>query len=299
MLDSGRAMEFVDGGPANERYWLTSKFPFVDQSGRRFVGGISVEITDRLEAEEILRKTESLAAAGQMASLLAHEINNPLAALTNILFLLEQQSLDSSSRELLSAGTDALTRINRIAAMTMGFFFDKDTAVSISLCELIDGVAETLIATDRFNSIHLTRDFKYDGNIVASPPRIRRLIASLLTNAMESGAKNVRIRVHLATEFSRRARQGVRITIADDGRGIAEEVRERLFEPFFSSKAEKGTGLGLWASRAVVLRNDGTLRLRSAVTGPRRGTSISVFLPIAAGARVTFQVFRETARTSK
>jgi signal transduction histidine kinase len=169
VLDSGQAMEFVDSGPAHERYWLTSKFPFVDQSGRRFVGGISFEITDRLQPEQILRKTESLAAAGQMASLLAHEINNPLAALTNIFFLLQQQHLDPSSRDLLSAGTDALTRIDRIAAMTMEFFFEKDTAASISLRDLIEDVAETLTSADRFNSIHLTREFECDGNVVASP----------------------------------------------------------------------------------------------------------------------------------
>lgn len=278
VLNAGQAMEFLDRG-ANERYWLTSKFPFIDQSGRRFVGGISFEITDRIQAEEILRKTERLSAAGQMASLLAHEINNPLAALTNVMFLLSQQHLGSATKELVSAGNDALNRINRIAGMTMGFFFDKDTPRTIRVCEIIEEVVEALTSTDRFKSIHLDRDFKCDATVVASPPRIRQLIASLLTNAMESGARAVRVQVRMATDWHRRERSGVRITMADDGRGIPLELREKIFEPFFSSKAEKGTGLGLWASRAVVVRNDGRLKLRSAVSGPRRGTCVSVFLP--------------------
>jgi signal transduction histidine kinase len=220
-----------------------------------------------------------------MASLLAHEINNPLAVLTNILFLLGQQRLDSSSRELLSAGSEALNRINRIAAMTMGFFFDTDTAADVHVCDVIDEVLETLSAAERFKNIRVTREFRCNATVAAPVSRIRHLIASLLTNAMESNAATVCVRVHLGTEW-RRARSGVRITIADDGRGIPRELREKIFEPFFSSKTEKGTGLGLWASRAVVLRNDGTIRVRSSVASPGRGTCVSVFLPTVAETRV-------------
>ncbi len=234
----------------------------------------------RIQAEEILLKTERLSAAGQMASLLAHEINNPLAALTNVMFLLNQQALSSPSRELLSAGTDALHRINRIAGMTMGFFFEKDAPVPVRIREIIDDVAGVLTSAERFKNIQCSRDFKADPDIVASPPRMKQLLASLLTNAMESGARTVRVRLNVGTEWRLPRRDGVRITIADDGCGIRRELREKIFEPFFSSKSEKGTGLGLWATRAIVLRNDGRIKMRSAVAGPRKGTCVSVFLPI-------------------
>ncbi len=237
---------------------------------------------DRIQAEEILLKTERLSAAGQMASLLAHEINNPLAALTNVMFLLNQQPLSVPSRELLSAGTDALHRINRIAGMTMGFFFEKDTPVPVRIREIIDDVAGALTSAERFKNIQCSRDFKADPNIVASPPKVKQLIASLLTNAMESGATTVRVRVNTGTGWRPPRRSGIRITIADDGCGIPAGYGEKIFEPFFSSKSEKGTGLGLWASRAIVLRNDGRIKVRSAVAGPRKGTCVSVFLPIAA-----------------
>ena len=253
----------------------------------------------RMQAEEILLKTERLSAAGQMASLLAHEINNPLAALTNIMFLLNQQPIGSPSRELLSAGTDALHRINRIAAMTMGFFFERDAPVPVRIRETIDDVAEMLTSGERFRNIHCSRDFRSDPNIVASSPRMKQLIASLLTNAMESGATAVCVRLSVGTEWRVPRRKGIRITIADDGCGIRPELREKIFEPFFSSKLEKGAGLGLWASRAIVLRNGGAIRLRSAVTGPRKGTCVSVFLPmIVAEIESTPFDFRRAAGTT-
>ena len=281
VLEGGVPMEFVDGRPGGERRWLTSKFPFIDQYGRRFIGGISFEITDRVRAEEILRKTERLSAAGQMASLLAHEINNPLAALTNVMYLLNQRVFRSPERELITSGTEALNRINRIASMTMGFFFDKGTPAPVRICEVIDQVAEALLSTERFKAVQFIRDFKCDGTVVSSSPRIKQLVASLLTNAMEAGATMVRVRVHVARDWRRQGREGVRMIIGDDGHGIRPELRKRLFEPFFSSKDEKGTGLGLWASKAIVMKNDGTIKLRSAVAGPRKGTSVCVFLPAA------------------
>jgi signal transduction histidine kinase len=253
----------------------------------------------RAEAERILLKTERLAAAGRMASLLAHEINNPLAALTNIMFLLNQQQLNSNSRDLVSAGTDSLSRINRIATMTIGFFFDKDTPGLVQVCEIVDKVAETLASADRFKNIRFLRDFKADPSIVLSPTKIKQLIVNLLTNAMESGADTVRVRVEVGAKWRSRGRHGVRITVADNGCGIQPHDREKVFEPFFSSKPEKGVGLGLWASRAVVVRNDGEICLRSAVTGARKGTTVSVFLPTFSESNVFLFDIRGAAAAKK
>jgi len=284
VLELGHRLEFVDRTPtpSGERYWLTCKFPFVDMTGHRFVGAISVEITDRINAEEILRKTERLSAGQQMASLLAHEINNPLAALTNIVFLLTQQPLPSPAREFVLEAKDALSRINRIASMTMDFYFDEDTPAPLDVCRLVDEVVEMLTATEGFRKIQVVRELNSDAHLIASPPRIRQLIISLLTNAMESGAQHVRIRVRMGWDWHRRSRGGVRITVADDGRGIPRELRDKVFEPFVTTKGERGSGLGLWASRAVVLRNDGTIRLRSTASGSNRGTCVRLFLPTLA-----------------
>ena len=252
----------------------------------------------RVEAEEILLKTERLSAAGQMASLLAHEINNPLAALTNVMFLMNQEPFDSPARELLSAGTDALHRINRIAGMTMGFFFENDVPVPVRIRDIVDEVAETLTSAERFKGIQYSSDFRTDPTIVASPPKVKQLIASLLTNALESGATKVRVRVNAGTEWRVSGRRGIRITIADDGCGIPYDLRKKIFEPFVSSKREKGTGLGLWASRAIVLRNDGRVKMRSAVAGSRRGTCVSVFLPTSVAERRALPLDLKRATTT-
>jgi two-component system NtrC family sensor kinase len=221
-----------------------------------------------------------------MASLLAHEINNPLAALTNVMFLLEQQPLESHIREYVSMATDALTRINRIAGMTMGFYFEKDAPATLHICQIIDEVAEVLISKESFKNMQLVRDFKCDATVVASLPRIRQLMINLLTNAVESGAQAVRVRVRAGWDWRQHGGTGVRITIADDGGGIRHELHKKVFEPFFSTKPDKGAGLGLWAARAVVLRNEGRIRLRSTATGPRRGTCVHVFLPAEVDTKV-------------
>ncbi len=298
VLRTGRAMQFLDKleHPDRDRYWLTSKFPFADAAGHKFVGGISFEITERMGAEEILRKTERLSSAGQMASLLAHEINNPLAALTNVLFLLKDEPLDPRGRELLRDADQMLGRVNRIVRTTLGFYFEADTPAPLKVCRLIDEVADALTSVEAFRHVSVQREFDFDASIVASPPRIRQLITSLLTNAIESGSEAVRVRVRMAT---RAGRSGVCVTIADRGRGIAKEVRPRLFEPFFSTKADKGTGLGLWASKAIVLRNDGAIRLRSSSAAGRSGTCVRVFLPLAEASRAFSGNAGQAARSGR
>jgi signal transduction histidine kinase len=296
VLNTGQPKEFVDR-TADERYWLTSKFPFVDQSGRKFVGGISFEITDRIRAEEILRKTERLSAAGQMASLLAHEISNPLAVLTNVMFLVNQQPLASPAREFVSQAGDALARINRIVHMTLGLYVEKDAPAPVHVCQVIHEVLDMLATTENFRAVGIKRELNGDVIVLASPRRLQQVMVNLLTNAVESSAQTVRVRVRKGLDWRRR-RAGVRITVADDGRGIRPELSSKIFEPFFSTKAESGTGLGLWASRAIVLKNEGAIRVRSAVSGPRKGTYVSVFLPatteLGVSNRTPVRVFSES-----
>ncbi len=281
VLHAGHALQFVDrtSHPDGERYWLTCKFPFTDRARRRFVGGISLDITDRMQAEEILHRTEQLASAGQMASMLAHEINNPLAALTNLLYLLDQQPLPPGFQKYVSQANGELERINHIVAMTLGFYFERDTPASVRICQVIDEVIAMLGSVETFGPNHIDREFHCDPSVVASPPRIRQLLTSLLVNALESGAHGIRIRVANGRDWHRNGQKGVRITIADDGHGICSEHHHRLFQPFFSTKSEKGAGLGLWTSKAIVARINGTIRLRSAVAGARAGTCVRVFLP--------------------
>jgi signal transduction histidine kinase len=280
VLRAEQPMQFTDriGGPIGERVWLTNKFPFVDQSGRKFVGGFSVDITDRLRAEDIAIKAQRFAAAGQMANLLAHEVNNPLAALTNVMYLLTNYPLDVTGQSLVKQASGALARINRITAMTLSFYAENDSAVLVPIRELINEVADVLSSIEAFKNVELVRELN-DSTIIASAGRIRQLIQSLLTNAMESGARTVLVRARSAQEYSRARRPGVRITISDDGRGISRDRFADLFEPFVTTKSERGTGLGLWTCNAIVLRAGGTIRIRSNTEGTKTGTCVFLFLP--------------------
>jgi PAS domain S-box-containing protein len=281
VLRSGRPKQFIDRivHPDGERFWLTTKFPFVDQAGRRFVGGNSFDITDRLRAEEVLRQSERLAAAGQMASLLAHEVNNPLAALTNLVFLLQRQPLATPAGEYVTLAAHELQRLNHIAALTLGFYNESELPSRVDICKILDEVANGLLAMAAFQHIKLFREYRDRTETVGSARKIRQMLTNLMVNAFESGTQVVRVRVKYAYDWRQLARRGIRITIADAGRGISEADHEHVFEPFFTTKPAKGTGLGLWASKLIVLRKDGSIRLRSAAAG-RTGTCVTVFLPL-------------------
>lgn len=281
VLRAGRALTFMDkiANAEGQKYWLTTKFPFIDQTGRTFLGGISFDITDRVQAETFLHKSERLMASAQMASLLAHEINNPLAALTNLLFLLQGEPLTATGSEYVEKAASVLTRINRIASMTFGFYYEKDSPTPLDVCAVIKQATEILAATESFALVHIENSFQCGANIVASLPRIRQLFTNLLTNAMEARAHRIQVRVRPGRNCHRLEQTGVCITISDDGCGISRDQQERIFEPFFTTKANPGAGLGLWATRAIVIKNEGTIRLRSSVSGRFRGTCLRIFLP--------------------
>lgn len=287
ILQAGHPQQSVDkiAAPDGNHYWLTVKFPFIDQNGKKFVGGSSFEITERVQAEEILRKTERLAASGQMASLLSHHINNPLAAVTNCLYLLSGETLTQAGREYVSQATEELARVNRIAGLTFGLYAENEKPGPVPICAVIDEVTEALSALPAFQHVRIERDFQCDASVLGSGPGIRQLFTSLLANAMESNAKTIRIRVVHGRDWRRLGMTGIRIRIADDGHGIARKNYQHLFQPFFSTKGTRGTGLGLWLSRAIILKNDGAIKIRSVSAGLRTGTCVSLFLPtVKAGA---------------
>ena len=280
VLRAQQPMQFTDkiAGPSGERVWLTNKFPFVDQSGQRFIGGYSVDITDRLRAEDIVMKTHRFAAAGQMASLLAHEVNNPLAALTNVLYLLATHPLDAAAQDLVKQGSGALARINRITAMTLSFYAENDSAEPLSIRQLINEVADVLSSIDSFKHIELVRELS-DSTIIASPGRIRQLIQSLLQMPSNRARERSVFGLEVPGIFLTAKRAGVRITVSDNGRGISRDRFADLFEPFVTTKNDRGTGLGLWTCNAIVLRAGGTIRIRSNTEGTKTGTCVFLFLP--------------------
>jgi signal transduction histidine kinase len=291
LATTGSPLQFVDKVilRGQELYWLTTKFVVVDEQTHKFVGSLSLDITSQMRAEQVVLETERLAAAGQMIAMVAHEINNPLAAVTSSLFLLGRETLPHSARELVAIAQDELSRLTRITSMAIGFYKKTELPVPIDPCGLVDDVLIQMAAQFSGKGAWIQRNFKWNGTFMACPNQIRQALENVVANSFESDAGQIRVRVARSNDWRMPSRSGLRISVFDDGCGMHPKQSNKAFEPFYSTKTEKGTGLGLWIANAVVLRNRGHISLRSTDNPGRHGTCVSIFLPdpVAAGPAVS------------
>jgi len=241
---------------------------------------IARDLTQVKMAEQALRNSEKLAVAGRLAATVAHEINGPLEAVANILFLLDRAELSHTAHEFIHAAQEEVKRIGQITKLTLGFHREGERGeAELRASDLIDGILA--LYGHRIESLGVAIEKRYDsaGVLVADAGELRQVLSNLIVNAAEALAKKgdkLLIHVYDSPDWRGTRRKGVRITIADNGCGIPREVRHKLFEPFFTTKGEKGTGLGLWVTKSLVEKQDGSLRVRST---PDVGTTFSVFLP--------------------
>jgi PAS domain S-box-containing protein len=251
------------------------------QAGSGAVLEITRDITAQVIAEEALRRNERLAAMGKLAGIVAHEINNPLEAITNAFYLLRQHpSLDEEAKYYAQIAEQELARVSHITKQTLSFYRESQKAVSVSLSELLDDVLELQQRPMQTANITVERDYSSDGTVHGFPSELKQVFMNLVSNAIQAMPQGGRIRVRLAETSGWRGRPaGVKVFISDTGVGIAPENAKRLFEPFFTTKSTKGTGLGLWISRGIVQKHEGSLRFRT-VFGPSSAvTAFHVFLP--------------------
>ena len=242
---------------------------------------IVTEITDRKIAEEALRVSERLAAMGRLANSIAHEINNPLEALTNLVYLLNTSKLEGESSRYVAMAAAELERIARITKQTLAFNRNSEEPVDVALPELLDGVVT--LFTPEFNrkGLHVVRRYDAAPTICAFPGELRQVFANILRNALEANPANGSLVVHVrpSVDWKNLSRRGVRVYIFDSGTGMTPEVRHSIFEPFYTTKELKGSGLGLWLSLGIVSKHDGRISVRSTTRPGRAGSCFSIFLP--------------------
>jgi len=249
------------------------------------VEDISARKAAERETTELMTRlinSERLAAAGRMANTLAHEINNPLEALTNIVYLLQTHELSPQARELAAVASRELERVGHITRSTLSFY-RKLPGRTLDLYTMLDEVVQLFSsrATQQHIEIHArlsdeVRDANYD-------PALRQVFANLVGNAIESmeshgGRLNVRARIEGSHTV---------ILISDTGHGIERANMRAVFEPFFTTKGERGTGLGLWVTRGIVEEQGGRLQIRSCTSGRHRGTTVRVRLPVLRESRIS------------
>ena len=272
----------VEGNSPEERI-----LDFVYQPLREDDGSISgiivigVDITYRKHAEKALIQSEKLAAVGRLASTIAHEINNPLESVTNLVYLAAQSDSLAASRELLELADQELRRMSSIARQTL--HFNKQTAEprAVTCTELIDSVIKIYESRLRNSAIAVEYRTRVEEPVVCYDGEIRQVLNNLVSNAIDalpSSEGHLLLRCREATDWET-GRTGILITVADTGCGIQPEHRERIFEPFFTTKGFSGTGLGLWVSRDIIERHRGKLRVRSSRNPAHHGTVFTVFLP--------------------
>lgn len=243
------------------------------------------DITQTKMAEEALRNSERLAVAGRMAATIAHEINNPLETVTNVLYLLSRNAtLDEGARKYVKIADEELRRIAQITRSTLGLYRERDTTPGpVNLSEMIDNLLMFYQRQVQSLGIKVEKRFDSFGRITGVSGELRQVIANLIANAIDAlgvAGTKLRLDVYDSADWRDLSKRGVRLVVADDGPGINPETQASLFRPFFTTKGQKGTGLGLWVSQGIVTKHGGSIRLRSR-TGTRHGTCFAVFLPLS------------------
>jgi PAS domain S-box-containing protein len=248
----------------------------------KYIIAVVEDITERRRAAEALRNSERLAATGRLAATIAHEINNPLEAVTNILYLLEQnKSLDDVAHSYARMAQEELSRVAHIARQTLGFYRNSTRLEAVQVSRLMDEVVALFAAKIRTHDVELRKELKADAPIDAFPGELRQVFSNLMANALDAvGRKGkMRIRITPARDRESLGQRGVRLTIADNGPGIARSDMSNIFQPFFTTKGAKGTGLGLWVTRGIIEKHGGSIRVWSSTRPGKSGTVFSVFLP--------------------
>jgi len=242
-------------------------------------------LAERRKTEKALLQSEKLAVAGRLAASIAHEINNPLESVTNLLYLIGKSTSLEESKLYSETALGELARVSEIAIHTLKFFRQVGKPTQVILTELVDSALVLYQGRLVSARVAVQKDYRSCSPITAMAGELRQVIVNLVGNAVDAmrGGGTLNIRIDRAREYNNGSRPGMRLTIADSGSGILPEIRNRLFEPFVSSKGETGTGLGLWVSSEIVRKHGGSIKFRSSSSPPSTGTVFSIFLPAQSG----------------
>jgi PAS domain S-box-containing protein len=232
--------------------------------------GLATDVTSR-KLEEALRTSEKLAAAGRLAATIAHEINNPLAAVTNLLYLMR----NGHDPEYLNMAEHEVARISHIVKQTLGFYRTSPSPVRVNLALMIDDVVAIFGAKIRSRNVKIETEYLCTDEINAYANELSQVFGNLIGNALDAMDPGGTLRLRTMA-----CRRGLLVTIADNGTGIARENLSKLFQPFFTANKEVGTGLGLWLAREIVQKHGGSIRVKSSTDARRHGTVFMIWLPL-------------------
>jgi PAS domain S-box-containing protein len=254
---------------------LVSGAPIHNTTGpeKEFIGVIA-DSTELKLAKEALIRTEKLSAAGRLAASIAHEINNPLEAVTNLLYL--ARSNRDQTQEFLALADEELARVTHLTKQTLGFYRDAGAPQAVDISAVVEGVLSIYQSKLKGKQISVVKDLQADKAINTVAGEVRQVLSNLVANAIDASPTKgvITIRTKNARAKGTGA-SGIRITVADNGSGIDAASKGKIWEPFFTTKKDVGTGLGLWVSKQIVEKHAGSIRFRS----NKNGTLFVIFLP--------------------
>ena len=256
--------------------------PIRDQNGR-IIGAskIARDISDRKRIERLLIQSEKLAATGRMAAAIAHEINNPLESLMNLVYLARHNTPESSKAyEFLTTAEQELERVSHIARQTLGFYRDTGHPIDVHIHDLIDNVLTVYNAKLISTSIRVATDYGDLQKITVSKGEMLQVISNIIANAIDAMRDGGRLTI-TTRKLTSTSSEGVQISISDSGTGIPQENLARVFEPFFTTKGSLGTGVGLWVARQLVERRGGQISIASSTEPGNSGVTLTIYLPFA------------------
>lgn len=240
------------------------------------------DITDQKMLQETLKMSEQLAATGRLAHTIAHEINNPLEALANLLYIV--QGLETNGGEAaayLRQASLELERVSEITKQILAYHRDSKRPIAMAADEMMGSVLAMFRPAIMNNRVKLEKRLRASRLVRVQPGEMRQAFGNLVANALDAmGTAGGRLIVHCIDSIdARTGRKGVRIVLSDSGGGIPEPAHAHIFDAFYTTKELKGSGIGLWLTSEVIRKHHGCIRFRSRTSGPYRGTIFDVFLP--------------------
>ena len=243
---------------------------------------IARDITQHKKLEAALHTSEKLASVGRLAATVAHEINNPLEAVTNYIYLAKQQpELSERVKRYLESADRELSRVSHIAQQTLGFYRDNSRPVPLVIAEVIDDVLAIYERKFSYKDLVVQRELEPGLSACTLQGELKQVLSNIVSNAIDASNEGGKIIIRARSSHDYHSQSpGIRITVADRGVGISPAHREKIFTPFFSTKKEVGTGLGLWITKDLLEKKGGRIHFRSRQSAPS-GTVMSLFLPMA------------------
>ena len=267
--------------PNGEVHWLEARgVPLASNS--TLWRGATIDITERKQAEAALIRSEKLAVAGRLAASIAHEINNPLEAVINLCYLAKMTAADPETKTYIAMAEDELGRVAHITSQTLRFHRQQTAAVETDLGETVRSILS--LYETRLAQARVSVSFKNEPAppLVCFAGEMRQVLANLIANAIDAMPSGgvLRLRLRPSTDW-RTGSPAMRVTVADTGHGMSPETRRRIYEPFYTTKGDLGTGLGLWVTAGIVEKHQGSLSVRSSMKPEASGSAFMLMLPYA------------------